>query len=139
MIIRSAELNDRDRLFELLQQFAISRVPSKEVFEQNYPQALADPDVFLRVAELDGQIIGYSLAILQWTFYANGRVMLLQELMVDEKFRGQGYGSKLLENAIADAKSADATEISLFTSRAPDYYPRFGFEQKASYFRLKLR
>jgi N-acetylglutamate synthase-like GNAT family acetyltransferase len=138
MVIRSAGEKDQNRLFELLKQFAITRIPNQAEFDKNYPQVINDPNVFLKVAEIEGNVVGYYLAILQWTFYANGKVVLLQELMMDPDYRGKGIGSDLLKHAIETAKNSGAQEISLFTSRAPDYYPRFGFEMKASYFRLKL-
>lgn len=136
--IRQATATDSDRLFELLCQFVWSTTPSRSAFDQNYPLILGDKNVLLRIVDENGSIRGYSLAVKQWTLYANGPIVLLQELMVDPEYRGRGFGTQLVENLIDDAKQVGAVEITVPTRRAKDYYPRFGFSEIAGYFKLKL-
>jgi predicted N-acetyltransferase YhbS len=138
MTIRPAQLDDRDRLYELLCQFVWSTTPDRQAFDRNFPAVVADPNTYLRVAEDNGVVLGYSLAVLQWTLYANGKIVLLQELMVDPEHRGKGIGGQLMQSVIDDAMQAGAREITVPTRRAKDYYPRFGFNEIAAYFKLKV-
>src|SRR5690242_19008387 len=138
LTIRPALLEDGDRLFELLCQLAWSRLPDRQAFDKNYPAIISDRNTFIRVADDDGIVVGYSLAVLQWTFYANGSIALLNELIADSERRGQGIGAQLVSRLIDDAREAGAVEITVPTRRAKDYYPRFGFEEIGGYFKLKL-
>jgi N-acetylglutamate synthase-like GNAT family acetyltransferase len=136
--IRSVQIDDLERMYELLCQFVWSTTPSRQAFDANFPEILADPKVYLRVADEGGIVLGYSLAVLQWTLYANGQLVLVQELMVDPERRGRGIGKQLMAQVITDAKQAGAREITVPTRRAKDYYPQFGFTEIAGYFKLKL-
>ena len=46
-----------------------------------------------------------------------GFVMVLEDLVIHDAFRGQGYGSKLLEYAINFAKQKNFLRITLLTDR----------------------
>lgn len=136
--IRPATLDDNARLFELLIQLVFSRTPSREAFDLNLPVILLDPNSNLCVAEAGGEVVGYGLSVLQMTLHANGPVVVVQELVVDLAHRCSGVGAALMTRIIEDAKHRGATEITLATSRAKDYYPRFGFNEVAGYFRMKI-
>jgi len=139
MVIRAAQMADRDRLFDLLCQFAWSATPNREAFDVGFPAIMADNNTYLRVAcDETGMVLGYSLAVLQWTLYANGQIILLQELMVAPEHRRRGIGMKLIAALTDDARRAGAKEITVATRRAKEYYPRFGFTEIAGYFKMKL-
>jgi len=136
--IRRARVEDRERLYELLCQFVWSTTPDRTAFETNFPMVLEDGNTHVRVADEGGVVLGYSLDVVQWTFYANGPIVLLQELMVDPARRGEGIGGKLVEEMVRQSRTAGAREITVPTRRAKEYYPRFGFTEIAGYFKLKL-
>ena len=136
--IRSAELYDNDRIFELLGHLASSRVPDRVAFDESFPFVINDDNSYLQLAHDGGLVLGYSLAVLQWVFYANGPILVLHEIIVDPAYRGQGIGKALVESLINDAQQAGATEITVPTRRAKAFYPKFGFEEVAGYFSLKI-
>ncbi len=51
-------------------------------------------------------------------------------LWVDERYRNQGLGTRLLEAAETDARQHNCGQMVILTHsfQAPDFYPRFGFE-----------
>jgi GNAT superfamily N-acetyltransferase len=54
-------------------------------------------------------------------------------LWVDETYRNQGYGAKLIEEAEKIAKSMGCIMVmtSTFSYQAPGFYPKCGFETYA--------
>ncbi|MFS1511469.1 GNAT family N-acetyltransferase [Chengkuizengella sp. SCS-71B] len=57
---------------------------------------LSDESVLLRVAEYEIKLIGYCLGFDHYTFYANGRVSWIEEIMIEEVYRNEGIGTKLI-------------------------------------------
>lgn len=67
---------------------------------------------------------------------------LLEDLFVEEKFRGKGLGSKLVKAAVAEAKKEGCYKI-LATSRnsrpqVHEFYTKLGFQEWGKEFRLNL-
>lgn len=73
-----------------------------------------------------------------------GRVALLEDVIVHPAHRGDGWGSRLLQAAVAFARSAGCRRITLLTDHDNDtaqrFYQRHGFEPSAMLpMRLVLR
>ncbi len=71
------------------------------------------------------------------------RAAWLEDMIVHPDWRGQGIGRRLLNNALAEAKRAGCTRVTLLTDcenhQAIRFYSRAGFERSAmAPFRLKL-
>jgi GNAT superfamily N-acetyltransferase len=67
---------------------------------------------------------------------------LLEDLFVQEQFRGKGVGMKILQTAITEAKKADCYKI-IGTSRhtrekVHKFYNNLGFEDYGKEFRMNL-
>lgn len=57
--------------------------PQKELFIQSFKNILSDKKASVFGAESDNKIVGYSLGFIHSTFFANGNVAWLGEIMVD--------------------------------------------------------
>lgn len=75
------------------------------------------------IAEADGEVVGTA------GIEAYGSAGLLRSLAVDPRQRGQGVGEALVNQILTEASNDGITEVALLTTTAPDYFPRFGFEQ----------
>ena len=68
---------------------------------------------------------------------------LIEDLFVDEAYRGQGYARKLFEAAIEEAKKSGSYKIVATSrySRNPvhEFYLRLGFKDYGKEFRLDLK
>jgi GNAT superfamily N-acetyltransferase len=64
-----------------------------------------------------------------------GFVITLEDLVVHDKYRGKGYGSKLLQYAIDFAKQKNFLRITLLTDRpevaSQALFRRFGFRESS--------
>lgn len=104
-------------------------------------EAVKDPAVTFLVAKDDERIIGMGILLVFHT--ALGTAAALEEIIVDEKYRGQGIGEKITKELIELAREQRAGHIYL-TSRpsrvaANKLYEKLGFEKKeTNAYHLKL-
>jgi len=89
----------------------------------------------LLIAEEQGDVLGYLLGFDHETFFANGRVSWVEEVMVREDRRREGIGETLMERFEEWAKSRDSKLVALATRRASPFYMAIGYEDSATYFR----
>src|SRR5688572_28850909 len=120
--IRRAEPGDFDAIFALVGDFATSFTTERAAFDLSAAQFMQDDSALLLVAENDGQLIGYCLGFDHYTFYANGRVSWVEEIMVQAEFRRHKVGRALMEHFEAWAKSRDSKLVALATRRASAFY-----------------
>jgi GNAT superfamily N-acetyltransferase len=133
--IRTAQITDNAELFVMARDLATSFVPEEAAFEISLEAILQSPDSYLAVATDDEKIVGYVLGFDHFAFYANGRVALVEEIMVAEECRGQGVGRLLMEAFDEWAKRRQSKLISVSTRRAASFYKALGYEDSATYFR----
>jgi GNAT superfamily N-acetyltransferase len=138
LAIRPALLKDREDVFSLACEFATSFSVDRSAFESSFDAMLESADAFIAVASEEGRVVGYVLAFLHPTFYANGRVAWVEGLMVCADVRRRGIGRRLMENVEQWARGRQAKLIALATRRAAPFYQRLGYQESAIYFRKTL-
>ena len=135
-VIRSARLTDRSRIWELLNQFANSYVPSETHFDLALEQLVADPKARLLVIETDHGVVGYTLAFVLPTLFANGPILEILEVVIDESQRGIGLGTHLIEELLTGAWDSGCVEAVVPTRRAAPFYEKIGFVRTANYLKI---
>lgn len=138
MIVRRAEPGDKLAVFRLACAFATSFAVEQPAFERHFDELRTHPETYFAVAEADKELAGYLLGFEHLTFFANGRVAWVEEIMVGEAFRREGAGRKLMEAFEVWAKEREVKQIALATRRASDFYQALDYEQSAVYFRKQL-
>ena len=134
--IRPAVWGDVDQIWSLVKQFAFSYRPRRSIFECSFREVLERSDTLVLVAEAPiNEIVGYLLASHHGTFFANGPVAWIEELMVSESVRRQGVATRLMSSAEAWAKTVPTAYVALASRRAGDFYLKVGYEESATYFR----
>jgi GNAT superfamily N-acetyltransferase len=136
--IRRAEPNDAEAVLSLAQAFATSFEVHPASFTTNFVAVFNAPGAFLAVAEENGTVIGYLLGFAHPTFYANGPVAWVEEIMVNPAHRRRGVGRRLMERMEEWAKEKECKLIALATRRAAHFYAALGYEESAAYFRKLL-
>src|SRR5215510_7172648 len=136
--IRPAQDGDAAAVFALAQPFATSFVVDEQAFYRAFSALLASSQAYLAVAETAQQLVGYVLGFEHYTFFANGRVAWVEEIMVSAAWRRRGIGQLLMQEFEAWAVARDCTLVALATRRAAAFYQALGYEESATYFRKIL-
>jgi GNAT superfamily N-acetyltransferase len=136
--IRTAQHADAEAVLGLAKPFATSFIVDEQAFYRTFSELLASPQAHLAVAEADQQLVGYVLGFDHSTFFANGRVAWVEELMVSERFRRQGIGQLLMQEFEMWAAQRGNKLVALATRRAAPFYTALRYEESAMYFRKLL-
>jgi ribosomal protein S18 acetylase RimI-like enzyme len=119
---------DRDR-------FMAPRPNVEEGYAWFLGTQLAEVDVFVAVAERAGDIVGYVYAGLEPESWKElrGPAGFIHDLVVDERARGAGVGTRLAEAAAAWLESRGAPRVMLWTAQknepAQRLFERIGFRR----------
>ena len=99
---------------------------------------LANPSRIYRLAEADGQLVGYCKIGLTCGFPDHARgsnVMELKQLYTDPNATGMGIGGALMDWAMGEfsARKADEVQISVYAYNdgGHRFYRRYGFDKVA--------
>ena len=139
MDIRPAAAADADAVFAMLGRFAMSYEPDRAAFDRrSFAAMLSDERVALLVAGEGDALTGYVMTVEVPTLFANGPIVQIEELFVEEAHRGRGTGRALVGAVTEWARERNAEEITVPTRRAGAYYERLGFERTAGYYHRRL-
>lgn len=131
---RKATVKDIRQLAELFDQYRIfyhkeSDIPAAEKF---LTERIKNNDSEIFVAAYEGKLIGFVQLYPLFSSTRMKRYWLLNDLYVNENYRGKGYSKALIEEAKQMAKSTDACGILLETGKSNDIgnklYPACGFK-----------
>ena len=136
--VRRARAGDADDVARLAAELALSFEFSPASFRENYPALLAEDGACLLLAVDGADSIGYLLGFRHLTFYANGPVGWVEEVVVRDQDRGRGIGRVLMDAFEQWAAAEGCTLIALATRRAAPFYRALGYEESAAYFRKVL-
>jgi len=134
LTIRPAELTDSAALFSLASAFATSFSVQRSAFESSFAALLQSPDAYIAVASDSRRVVGYVLGFDHHTFYANGRVAWVEEIMVSEDVRRRGVGRQLMESFEQWARNRQSKLVALATRRVAPFYKSIGYDESATYF-----
>lgn len=117
---------------ENLAAFLTSHTPA------DWARVLAEPDVAVRVIEVDGALIGYArVGPPTLPIEPRGRAVELRQFYLLKPWHGGGHAQTLMDWVIATARAsgADKLFLSVFVDnvRAQRFYARYGFEDVGRY------
>jgi GNAT superfamily N-acetyltransferase len=138
MEIRRAGVGDADGVAVLAAELAQSFPFSAESFRVSYPALLADDGACLLLAMNGDENVGYLLGFRHLTFYANGPVGWVEEVVVRGDGRGRGIGRAMMTAFEQWAAAHGCALVALATRRAAPFYRALGYEESAIYFRKIL-
>ncbi len=112
---------------EQYNDFKLRFTPNDEyyhsIYQPRHLSRLADPDWYYFVAEIDGQVRGFTFA------QQTKKAIELKGLFVDEAFQGRGIGKKLFLAScnVAVSKQPISLEVIAKNNRAVTIYEKAGF------------
>ncbi len=137
--IRDVAAADLPSLLELYHQLSQGGEQPNELPEQpreHHQRALreltASPWYRLLVAEADGQIVGtYEICILPGIAHGARPRAIVENVVVDERYRSRGVGDAMMRDAVERARAAGCFRVGLTShlrrADAHRFYERLGF------------
>lgn len=142
LLIRDVTARDFDQVFGLLKQLwpnkELDYAGMKKMFDHN----LQAPDHFYIVALYGPQVVGFCSLTVKHNLWMQGFLGNVDEMIVEESYRQQGIGKKLMDRIteIAVGKNCRRLELesSFHREAAHAFYKELGFEQRAYLFSKEL-
>jgi GNAT superfamily N-acetyltransferase len=136
--IRPANPTDAAAVAVLAGTLARSFPFSPAAFQMTFAALLRTEGAGLLVAVEQEVVVGYLLGFRHLTFYANGPVAVVEEIVVRDDRRGLGIGRALMGAFEQWAGSRECRLVALATRRAAGFYLAIGYEESATYLRKVL-
>lgn len=129
--IRAVQEKDAGRLADLMGQLGYPS--STEAMLKRIQLYLTNPSYFSYVAEKENNVIGSISVIIADYFHRPGRFARIVSMIVDENYRKQGVGKKIIEAAEKAIKKLDCDFIELTSGQhreemgSHDFYFSLGY------------
>ena len=140
MRVREVRIADAARIAELLGQLGY---PSDESAVERRLGRLARSDADVTwVAEIEGEVVGLVGIHLSQVLAYDGDAAKVSEIVVDDRYRRQGIGARLMEVAEDGARRRGCIVLFLTTAErrkdAHAFYRKLGFEETGRRFAKSL-
>lgn len=145
MIIRKGTPEDLPAAFELIKELALYEKAPEQVensVERMYEDGFGEKPVYeFFVAEVDGDIKGTAIYYYRYSTW-KGKSIYLEDLVVRESERGNGYGKKLLDAIVMEAKATGSRQVNWqvldWNEPAIRFYKRLGAELDEEWINCRL-
>jgi GNAT superfamily N-acetyltransferase len=143
-IIRQAVERDIPRILELYEELTEEKQNvSDATIQRIFSAIISLPNQQLLVIEKDGVAVGtLFLQITPNLSHGAHPWAVLENLVVDRRYRGHGFGRQLIEHALAACRQAGCYKVQLLSSNkrkeAHQFYRSLGFQESAVGFRMYL-
>jgi len=136
--IRTVQFQDAEEITRIIREVgwfehlkSESAQTTAERVRQHISLCLADDSHSAFVAEDEKHtVIGYTSVHYLPYFFLPGPEGYVSELFISAKARGQGVGTALLEQVIAEARGHGCARLTLINSRTRESYQRKFYEQR---------
>jgi GNAT superfamily N-acetyltransferase len=142
LLIRNSTPEDLDVIFSLLQQLWPNRQLNKELLGKAFLNSFAIEGHIIRLACTGTEVIGLCALSLRNNLYAQGILANIDELVIDEKYRGKGIGKLMLDDVTLIASKNNCAFLELESAfhreDAHRFYEKEGFEKTGFFISKKL-
>jgi ribosomal protein S18 acetylase RimI-like enzyme len=133
--VRAARVEDAPALVRLVQQLAETMGDASSLTEAYARDYLTTPGQHVLLTEVDGQAVGLLSYGVRPNLYHAADSALIEELVVDSAFQGQGVGSALMAVALERLRAVGCAEVAVSTmpdnERAQRFYRSHGLVDQA--------
>lgn len=137
--IRICEARDIEHVAELLNELSDVASTDNDFNVENlvkiFKEMESKPEIYSNlVAEMDGIIAGFISVVFYKTLYHKGGTALINELIINNNFRGLGIGSLLVKRVKEEAIKRGMDELEVGTEitneAAQLFYKKCGFNEE---------
>ncbi len=107
--VRPASLQDGIAVLDLLEE--VGYYPEPVSFAKTFRKTLGDPHFLIRVAELNGKIVGLASLSLRYQLGLGGLLACLDELAIAQKVTELGVERALLQATVGRARALGARRV----------------------------
>lgn len=142
LVIEKATEADFDGVVSLLHQLWPGKDLESKVLFPIYASGVNDSRRAFLVARAAGKVVGFGCMTIKNDLWVAGNLAYVDELVVDEAFRGRGIGTRLMEEMVLIADEHGCKKIELDSAfhrvRAHEFYRNLGFEKRSFVFSKDL-
>jgi GNAT superfamily N-acetyltransferase len=140
--IRKATEKDFEKVYPLFEQLWPTKELDKDALRTVFERGInSDNDELLCLDYSDG-LIGFCAYAVVNNLWQAGYISYVYAMVVDEKFRGRGFGTILINEAINKSKKRGLKRMELDSAfhreKAHEFYLKLGFEKRAFLFSYPL-
>ena len=140
--VRNCEITDFAEIFKLFEQLWIDSILDFDSLREVYENTLKSSHQKLIVGIKNNKIIGFCSLTIKNNLWQSGNLGHVDELVVDENYRGNGYGKTLIDSITKIAKDLKCKRIELDSAfhrkEAHRFYESLGYENRAYLFSKQL-
>jgi len=142
VLIRYFEARDFDQVFGLLKQLWSYKELNNDGMKKMLDHNLSTSGHFYIVATVGAQVVGFCSLSVKHNLWLQDFLGNVDEMVVDESYRGQGIGKKLMHRITEIAIENNCKQLELESSfhreKAHAFYEELGFEKRAFLFSKPL-
>lgn len=139
--IRKATEKDFEEVYSLLEQLWPNKELDKSALKSVYTNGLRTDELLCLVYK--NELIGFCAYAIVNNLWQAGEISYMYAMVVDEKYRGKGFGTLLIKEAIKDSKNRGLKRLELDSGfhreKAHEFYIKLGFEKRAFLFSHPLQ
>jgi len=140
--IRKATENDFEKVYPLFEQLwpnkELDRVALKIVFNRGVHSNTDE----LFCLDYSDEVIGFCAYAIVNNLWQAGYISYMYAMVIEEKYRGKGFGTMLIEESLKDSKAKGLKRMELDSAfhreKAHEFYLKLGFEKRAFLFSYPL-
>jgi len=127
--IRKLNENDYEKYLKLINNLRPTQF-SKEDFLNTLQKININSSIW--VMELNNELISTGTILYEHKFIHNISILAhIEDICVDEKFRGKKYGIELINYLVEEAKKNDCYKVNLYCDeKLEKFYEKSNFEKK---------
>jgi GNAT superfamily N-acetyltransferase len=141
--IRKATENDFNKVYPLFEQLWPNKELDKDALKIVFNRGVNSDTDELFCLDYSGELIGFCAYAIVNNLWQAGYISYMYAMIVDEKFRGKGFGKMLIMESIKDAKAKGIKRMELDSGfhreKAHEFYIKLGFEKRAYLFSYPLQ
>ena len=140
--IRKATENDFEEVYPLFEQLWPNKELDKDALRIVFNRGVNSDTDELLCLDYANTLIGFCAYAIVNNLWQAGYISYMYAMVVDEKYRGKGFGSMLINEAIKGSKEKGLKRLELDSGfqreKAHEFYIKLGFEKRAFLFSYPL-
>lgn len=141
--IRKAREKDFEKVYPLFEQLWPNMQLDKEALRIVFNRGVNSDTDELLCLDYSDELIGFCAYAIVNNLWQAGYISYMYAMVIDKKYRGKGFGTTLIKEAIQDSKNKGLKRLELDSGfhreKAHEFYIKLGFEKRAFIFSHPLQ